>query len=236
MKEHGILFKPSMIKAVQELRKTQTRRIMKHQPDDKGYLQHKDGHMIHRQDLHLCAKYQLGDLLYIKEAIAKVLDYCDDQCKHRKKTCYKMDYENGELTCDIIGKPVKWKSPLFMFKRYARTWLKVKSVRVEKIKDITTEDATAEGIEIMGKGYRDYLCKNHYTPNPIRSFWTLWDSINAKPKPHKVDGVIGYYTSYPWEEDIKQGDACRGKPLIQYPNPWVYVYEFEIVKKGEAKE
>ena len=77
MKEHGILFKQRMHKAVIDLLKTQRRRIIKPQPDKTGYFKHKKGHYVHRQDLHLLARYQPGDRLYIKEGKAEytVIDY-----------------------------------------------------------------------------------------------------------------------------------------------------------------
>jgi len=57
------------------------------------------------------------------------------------------------------------------------------NVRVERLQDIGEEDAIAEGIELMGLLWRDY--SGHFAEDvgfyqPIDSFRSLWDSINAK--------------------------------------------------------
>lgn len=237
MKERGILFKPDMIKASMGGWKKQTRRIVKNQPvyyygyygyeyDGKKYADEKDLKI----DILKKAKYKVGDLLYIKETHCK-FEVTGSMLEPTKVICkYKIDGEDLPEK-DVYGKKLKWKSPMFMPKILARTWLKITGVRVEQVMDITMHDAIAEGIESTRDGwYKDYLVEGQWTANPVCSFWTLWDSINKKPKPRKVDGEIGYYMSYPCIEDPKQPDSYRGKLVIIYPNPWVYVYEFAGVK------
>ena len=193
-------------------------------------------------------------MLYIKEGYAICHHVIGKHTGKQENVAYKSDGKN----CDC-----KWISPLFMPKDAARTWRKVKSVRAERIQDISEPDAIAEGVgcnclvaEWDGEKYyvpKGKKCNDHldcefcsldewinylngedgepaYTAT--ESFQSLWDSINAKPKPiyRKIDGKkqIVSYVSYPWEAPGKIETEHRGKPLTVYPNPWVYPYEFEV--------
>ena len=61
-----------------------------------------------------------------------------------------------------------WRSPIHMYKWAARLWLEITGIRVERVQEMTTEDAWAEGVE--GIEPIDALSEFAY----------LWDSINAK--------------------------------------------------------
>jgi hypothetical protein len=97
-----------------------------------------------------------------------------------------------------------WMPSLFMFKSISRIWLKVTNVRVERLLDISEDDAIAEGIlSTPGGGKHNaffYDCvRDEWTEKPIRSYLSLWDSINGE-------------------------DSHRS-------NPWCWVVEFERVEK-----
>lgn len=54
------------------------------------------------------------------------------------------------------------------------------SVRVERLQDITEEDAIKEGVEILKPGFwKAYNCKAGFCVTAKRSFETLWHSING---------------------------------------------------------
>uniref|UniRef100_A0A6M3J5P8 ASCH domain-containing protein n=1 Tax=viral metagenome TaxID=1070528 RepID=A0A6M3J5P8_9ZZZZ len=135
----GILFKPDMIKAIVEGRKTVTRRVIKPQPShfhyaaDAQYPCKPNGEQIQ-------PKYQVGDTVYLKEAwalhpAAKELGY--------PIVFYK---ERG----DVISKQNRWRSPLFMPAWAARYFIKIKDVRAENffLPILTPEELEREGGEL----------------------------------------------------------------------------------------
>lgn len=98
----------------------------------------------------------------------------------------------------------------FMPKKYARIWLEVTSIRVERVKSISFADAEDEGVKCLIVGqeirYMNYMWRDdpayieYKSPtfaNPIDSFRTLWQSING-------------------------ADSWKA-------NPWVWVVSFKIL-------
>ena len=88
-------------------------------------------------------------------------------------------------------------------KEAATIFLRITDLRIERLQDISEEDAIAEGIETEKEDvpvipYKDYLGKYNYYSNPINSFKSLWKSI---------------YGEQSWED-----------------NPYVWVICFEKMK------
>lgn len=86
----------------------------------------------------------------------------------------------------------KWKPSIHMTKAAARIWLEITEISVERLQDISKEDAIAEGVDtyfnsiVKQDCYRDYLFKGEdwMTPEgeyyyPGFSFRSLWESING---------------------------------------------------------
>jgi hypothetical protein len=179
VKETGILFTPENIRAIREGRKTQTRRVITPQPtvNQFGTLLWTKG----RADSQIVAGcpygyWQPGDTgihpkLYIKEGIV-------------------IDSRTGELKgyyidgCRPTTRPyLKRLTAMFMAKRYARTWLEITDVRVQRLQDISEDDAKAEGVEQRSKStWRNYF-EDCYLSSAQQSFSSLWQLINGKNKP-----------------------------------------------------
>jgi len=109
-----------------------------------------------------------------------------------------------------------------MYKSLARIFLEITNIRVERVQDISWEDAPKEGwprdrelFPTINTGSKAKLWFQH-----------LWDSLNAKPKPVIENKKVAYYVSYPWEE-IRETRNYRGKKWYIYGNPWVWVIEFK---------
>lgn len=101
-----------------------------------------------------------------------------------------------------------WRPSIHMLKRDARIFLKIVNVRCERLQDISDEDAIKEGIE------RD---RNAWMPTPDK-FWDvkkdkLWNSAKDAFKSL-------------WE-------MINGNKIPWTKNPFVFVYEYEIIEKPD---
>lgn len=163
-----ILFNTEMVRAIIDGRKTQARQVIKPQPtnpriNNMGWLDWDDGHGY---GYVLKPKYQSGDILYVRETWCP--KYFDDY-----SPAYKADYYKNRIGGEV-PEP-KWKPSIHMPKEAARIFLKVTDVRVERLQDITEDNAKAEGVEptttpnIQGKGITH-----------IQGFGELWNSTVKK--------------------------------------------------------
>jgi len=88
---------------------------------------------------------------------------------------------------DLTPTNEKWKPSIHMPREAARIFLEVTNVRVERLQDITEQDAISEGIEfkewkngfMVNKGYKIYGEKATYDESPIVSYRSLWENING---------------------------------------------------------
>jgi len=113
------------------------------------------------------AKYQVGDILWVRETWSPG---SIENCKHTGYR-YKADDENFN---------VKWKSSIFMPREAARIFLYVTNVRAERLRDITENDAIAEGFgKIVNDKYEypgwyiNHL-NQHHMFNAVDSFASMW--------------------------------------------------------------
>lgn len=201
-----ILFSTEMVQAILEGRKTQTRRILKPQPKEgynpkiyRGYdcqLHLQSRKSAIELEPHRWKVIQRGDILWVRETWQTTWN----ENKNRWDTIYKAD---GGYWIDDDG-IMKWKPSIYMPKKRARIFLEVTNVKVERLQDISEEDAISEGIEIIHYAepivpiYKRYdLDEKKGTTNPKYSFQTIWQKINGKES---------------WQS-----------------NPFVWVYEFKQV-------
>lgn len=221
--EKPILFSSLMVQAILEGRKTMTRRICKRQPLDwQVYTNYKDGTFnINGPDYDSadikCPYGQPGDILWVRETFYAFghwievinkkgkpgLEFVDETLIHGHSYKYFDNPPEKIQRKRIMGSCAWYKRPsIHMPKAACRIKLLVKSVRVERLQNITEQDAIAEGIERCGNhGFKNYLsdiamlCLHPAT----RSFESLWQSINGPDS---------------WDA-----------------NPWVWVVEFERIKE-----
>ena len=115
-----------------------------------------------------------------------------------------------ECQCGTEGK-VKWRPSIFMPRWASRLTLKIKSLRVERLQDISEEDAMAEGIRMFTKDahvFKYWPCdpcegelKCAWADLPrtaVEAYRALWESLNG----------------------AKSWNA----------NPWVWVIEFAPIR------
>jgi len=169
----GILFKEDMFKAVIEGCKTQTRRICKPQPGIDEFLSF-DGYLLY---LNSYSRYNEGELVYLKEPF-----YIDDEDGYLE---YKYGYYDGNKWWDNPIIPFhndirgRWQNKLFMPACYARYFIKIKTIRLERLHEITWQDTLAEGVgrhitikypcwhkEIFGEKWSEINGKESWNDNP----------------------------------------------------------------------
>lgn len=73
----------------------------------------------------------------------------------------------------------KYRPGMFLPRWGSRITLEITEVGVERLADISPEEAIAEGIEGRGVGWALYNDPAAYTSDPVFSFRTLWESING---------------------------------------------------------
>src|SRR5690554_1440827 len=118
MKLKPILFSTPMVQAILEGRKTQTRRTLKIQPDDRGLRMTS----VLFEDYHgneLKPKYQKGDILWVKETFGKLVERYKDGTPVYLPKGFKYVYKADGIYMK------KWKPSIFMPKEAARLFLKV---------------------------------------------------------------------------------------------------------------
>jgi hypothetical protein len=177
MKERPILFTGEMVRAILDGRKTQTRRVIKQQPEKVekcfGNLRNIpfEKTSIDEYTNIKCPYGNPGDRLWVRETWQT----------STKGWIYKADHP--EL------KPLaKWKSPRFMPRRASRINLEITNIRVERVQDINIYDIEKEGINIINK-LPHPLALSGTNPEKVKKFMNaiaqmefkkLWDSINLK--------------------------------------------------------
>lgn len=160
-KERPILFTGEMVRAILDGKKTQTRRVERRKvrivDGSKMFIQDVFTHKTSmHKDAQINCPYGIpGDRLWVRETWATG--------GSPSGYSYKADSETWK---DRKSGGPDWRSPMFMFRRSSRITLEIVNVRIERVQDLSEDDAQAEGIR------RSY---------PKRWFFgELWDSINAK--------------------------------------------------------
>lgn len=178
MKEHPILFRGTMVRALIEGRKTQTRRIIKPQPERIDGILHWKGEEILPEGTYR-AKWTPGDRLWVRETWAPHADL-------PRHAIYRAD-PGGDYQ-DNVTEGFKWRPSIQMPRWASRLTLEVTAVRVEQLQHISDADAIAEGIR---KGKRatsshckidtwwDYLRNEPGCLSPRSSYSSLWESIHG---------------------------------------------------------
>lgn len=106
-----------------------------------------------------------------------MLDHAHDLlegAKDRNQFVYKASVHSDWMEYAKEKYGYKWKPSIFMPKEAARIFLRVTDLRLERLHDISEEDAIAEGCPYgKGNGSIDYALGNKHFP-------TLWANINGE--------------------------------------------------------
>lgn len=224
MSEKSILFSTEMIQSILKLTKTKTRRLnglkeINENTDQWEFVQFsftvesrlKAIFRDNESNLKFIkCPWEVGDTLWVRETWTKIYHVDESGYTH---------YDMSEIYYLADGTPdiemvdgdgflledsrIKWKPSIHMPRSEARLFLKVTNIRVERLNEITEEDARAEGIvSYWAEPHKDVppftgvdLCSTRR-----KAFSELWDKLYSK-------------RGYGWDL-----------------NPWVWVIEFEKIK------
>lgn len=198
MKYQPILFKPHEVISTLDRRQTQFRRVIKPQPsiyfadDDKCLIARWISDKQIRSTLwnngigfnDFCPYGQVGDRLWVRESFTYWEDdeFGGDYLEYR--TGHRVSLGEWEYPHPIydhcIGRFGKWTPSIHAPRWASRITLEITGVRVERIQDISEEDAIAEGIEPGVKGlsvWKNYQSCSSVFSEPIKSFASLWNSV-----------------------------------------------------------
>lgn len=173
-----ILFKPVLVRKIIDNQKSQTRRLsglihLNSNPNkiecflqmigDEGYFQHTDGSEI----LVKCPYGKIGDILWVRETFVY-------RPKH-DRYYHKADYMEFAPYAHR-----GWKPSIHMPKKACRLFLKITNIWAERLRDISEEDAIAEGIEKIGDQWKNYIPSlGDDFQFAIPSFLSLWESVHG---------------------------------------------------------
>lgn len=215
MKEKPIPFDGRVVRAILAGQKTQTRQVVKPQPVGKlysvnggpewAYPDPRDPDVPDWDRVIRCPYGDVGNRLWVQEVWNAVntrgVFWDEMKSLERPGQCwatvlYRALEEQSEDR--YTGRYVRSNS---MPRALSRISLEITAVRVERVQDITEEDARAEGMKVVESHlWRPLGSKEPMQPYTGRQrFSALWDAINEA-------------RGYSWES-----------------NPWVWVVEFKRV-------
>jgi hypothetical protein len=164
--------------------KTQTRRVMKPQPfDDGGIWRWQHGrHVVavpgprafglEEWAIWQECPYQVGQTLWVRETWADGIAGCPNGVSYRA--------DHLDPLGDGPANPMKWRPSIHMPRWASRITLTITDVRVQRVQDISEEDAEEEGVVNCGNYWQPGEGFNCPCSFAYGAFSKLWDSINAK--------------------------------------------------------
>ncbi|MDE2106938.1 MAG: hypothetical protein KGL39_57520 [Patescibacteria group bacterium] len=188
MTERPILFTAQNAQQVHKGTKTQTRRLngleyVNNVPDAWDFLTLGDGGALFQNEhgaesqIIKCPYGTIGDQLWVRESI--YIDHFDFFKGPLPKD--KPDLDDGILIyrgdgtcceqfseCNCAGQGTPWRPSIHMPKWACRTWLELIEVRIERLLDISNEDAEAEG------------CQSREGFEAFEVYAELWESIHGE--------------------------------------------------------
>ena len=201
--DRPIIFSTPMVRALLEGRKTQTRLVLKPQPEFRGGAgdwddaeewgwEDEDGGPISVLDIRL--PYITGDRLWVREAIDKTSEPGD--------VFYRADYEAAH---GDSGKGLGWRPSIHMPRWASRLTLTVTDVRVQRLHDISLGDCYAEGCTVGRAEANSGALPVGWT-GPWHEYRAIWNSLHG-PGAWDANPWVAALTFTVEKRNIDSGDT-----------------------------
>lgn len=194
-KEHPIIFSGPMVRAIPTGQKTQTRRTqgldrLNQEPDcwywagvnkfkehvfyptDLGEKKYPNYYPEDFSGLIKCPFGQPGDRLWVRETFVQSKEVAEYGAVY-----YREEMSDSRLP-KHLRKVYRWKPSIHMPRGFSRITLEVLWVRVERLQDISEEDAIAEGSQIPCAELPKSCQQGTMTER--EQFLRIFDSLNAR--------------------------------------------------------
>ena len=180
MKERPIIFSSPMVRAILDGRKTQTRRVIKEK------LMRGEGAHVNN-----CQYGKPGDRLWVRETWQGPLfydeipeDWNSDKYKTPEYCYYKASGDSCDFTDSDDNFVERWSPSIHMPRWASRILLEVTNVRVERLHDISEEDAKAEGSYVCDYFGRRLLDQSSNQGCYKWGYRSIWESLNGSGSWH----------------------------------------------------
>ena len=149
-----------------------------------------------------CPFGAIGDRLWVQEDHAR-----QSRWEQKFSLTGAHYFADGPLTLDVRHDAglLERHSATDMPRWASRLLLEITDIRIERLKDVSEDDAIAQGVKRQGKSWVNYkfLTDSHCAIDARTSFATFWQSNNGDNS---------------WDL-----------------NPWVWVIEFKVIKPSEVQ-
>lgn len=211
-----------LTQACLEGRKTQTRRLIKCRKTFKGewvagfniHIRPSDKKVVGLPCMYdadesefdggeILPKYRVGEVVAVAQSY-KTLGY--------NYNALDISPKDSHISRGILGKSKGWNNKMFVRAEACKHQIRITDVRVEKLQEISDEDCIKEGVELNTRQY-EYDGTKYYCVRGL-GYWRGF-------------GCTNFYT--PREAFAALIDKVSGKGTWER-NPYVFVYDFELVK------
>ncbi len=194
-KERPILFSGPMVQAILDGRKTQTRRAIKLNHSGRAARAGRNWHLGDPNADKACPYGAPGDRLWVRETWAIGVSTGNSWHSEDGRIKAMAEPQRYQRSYSADGKEGfcgKWRPSIFMPRWASRITLEITEILVQRLQEISEEDAKAEGAMfhdgrgIGHSGWRHDFKDVH--TDARSSFMSLWESING----------IGSWSANPW--------------------------------------
>lgn len=258
VRERPVLFSGPMVKALIDGRKTQTRRMVKPQPepDFRTVKQDGGGHWIwwsgpDRPGLGeftrraypngegvRCPYGRAGERLWVKETFARRLDV-DPKEEPEKARHYALCRADGTGLDEPHwhSYPHRWTPAIHMPRWASRLTLEITEVRVQRLGEISEEDAVAEGIRVRPGDDLSHGKVGYQGCYPGLYHMAAGDGLCccSAVKPPRTDVRYGTRLSPPLCAFREIWDSINARRDYSWEsNPWVWCIAFRVLPPSEG--